>query len=173
MAHGRAHFSPLQDFYDSLILEQGSHSKAPSQRREPNRVARYLNVGQAYHANGVTCREWHEIPAELGNVPLESPPRENMQTSPISLSNGSMPDEYSSDLKFVESQREFRDLLFMTAHNLTPSRVLDSAFVNRECLPPDGGHALGSSPGPLHKSSPLIDDIISSSKQAAWLKNFI
>ena len=88
----------------------------------------------------------------------------------MELSTVSAFDEYSSDPRFVESQRELRMLLFDTARSLAPTRATSPV------LPADEIPNSLRSPEIVSVSSETpssIRLIVSTGKRVAWLKNYI
>ncbi|KAH6724798.1 hypothetical protein BKA61DRAFT_37096 [Leptodontidium sp. MPI-SDFR-AT-0119] len=86
-------------------------------------------------------------------------------TSPsvLGLSTISSYDEYSNDPRFVESQRELRDLLFTSAHSLAPTRAASpEADLTGSLLPRIGVD-----------EDAAISKIVSTGPRVAWLRNYL
>lgn len=71
--------------------------------------------------------------------------------------------EYSPTPRFLESQRELRDLLLTSAQSLAPTRA-GSPVYEEEITP-------GAREEPRNQS--VIRRIISSEDRAAWLRNYL
>jgi len=84
------------------------------------------------------------------------------ETSPMNMSATSVIDEYSSDPRFIESQREFRSLLFDIARSSGPTR---------EGSPVEGS-ADGTQPSPTIISS-HIKDVVTTRERVVLLKNYV
>lgn len=86
----------------------------------------------------------------------------------LGLSSVSWFDEYSSDPRFVESQRELRSLLFTSAQSLAPTRAASPASQ-------DGTHGeeVPRSPNVAPSSSSCMRDIVTTGKRVIWLQNYI
>ena len=87
--------------------------------------------------------------------------------SPMNHSAASMYDEYSNDPAFIESQREFRNLLFDTARETGPTRP--GTPVSRA----DEGSDRGVPNSGGRKSISHIQTLVSTGERVMWLKNYI
>jgi hypothetical protein len=93
-----------------------------------------------------------------------------LDTSPMGLSAASTYDEYASDPRFIESQREFRTLLFDTARSAGPTRVGSPV--------PGDSNGLDDSnpPEPSARAAEYrsyIKSVVTTGERVIWLKNYI
>jgi hypothetical protein len=89
------------------------------------------------------------------------------EASPLGLSTASTFDEYSSDPRFLESQRELRSLLFDTARSSGPTRVGTPENVDEN---------IGSTSDRARRiaeSTSFVKSIVSTGRRVTWLKNYI
>jgi hypothetical protein len=86
-----------------------------------------------------------------------------VSTSVLGLSTASWFDEYTNDPRFVESQRELRDLLFTSAQSLAPTRA---------GTPEDHDTTLS---GTLYEFSNggAVKSVVSTGERVVYLKNYL
>ncbi|OBT75611.1 hypothetical protein VF21_05130 [Pseudogymnoascus sp. 05NY08] len=90
-----------------------------------------------------------------------------LNTSPM---NHSTYDEYSNDPRFIESQRQFRALLFDTAHSTGPTRVgspVAGGDKGSDYLHPSDSNAS------TRECGSYIGTVVSTGERVMWLKNYI
>lgn len=90
-----------------------------------------------------------------------------LNPSPMNLS---IYDEYSNDPRFIESQRQFRALLFDTAHSTGPTRVgspVAGDGKGLDCIHPADSNASTTECGSY------IGTVVSTGERVMWLKNYI
>lgn len=88
----------------------------------------------------------------------------SFDTSPMNLSATSLYDEYSHDPRFIESQREFRSLLFDTAR---------STATTRAGSPIEDLDSLGRPATKEPVAFSYLKDVVSTSERVTWLLNYI
>lgn len=93
----------------------------------------------------------------------------NNHNSPMNLSASSIYDEYSNDPGFIESQREFRTLLFETARSTAPTRTGSPAADDTDHLDVSTTASL-SRPSEAGSS---MKSIVSTGERIVCLKNYI
>ena len=109
-------------------------------------------------------RSFHET--ETGQTPhsLRGPePLTGVSPSVLGLSTVSWFDEYTNDPRFVESQRELRDLLFTSAQSLAPTRAGTPEGYNL---------AFSSSPHDVTDVGSIVS-VVSTGERVVWLKNYL
>jgi hypothetical protein len=141
------------DLFASVALQHAATCAPQSQAQDhtplnPEKLPSFREIQQLNHTS-----EEARDPDPLAGV---SP-------SVLGLSTVSWFDEYTSDPRFVESQRELRDLLFTSAQSLAPTRAGTPE-----------GH------GPTFLNSPLdiadtstIKSVVSTGERVVWLKNYL
>ena len=72
-------------------------------------------------------------------------------------------DEYTNDPRFLESQRELRDLLLTSAQSLAPTRAP---------TPDDAGAFITEVPALVSNAS-AIRSIVCTGERVVWLKNYL
>ena len=90
-------------------------------------------------------------------------PLAGVSPSVLGLSTVSWFDEYTNDPRFVESQRELRDLLFTSAQSLAPTRA---------GTPEDNDPTFLNSPLDIANAS-SIKSVVSTGGRVVWLKNYL
>ena len=95
----------------------------------------------------------------------DSNPLAGIPVSPsvLGLSTVSWFDEYTSDPRFVESQRELRELLFTSAQSVAPTRAGTPE-----------GHDPTSSNDSIHiPNAGSLKSVVSTGSRVLWLKNYL
>lgn len=142
------------DQFASVALQHAATSARPPQIQAQDNVPlsperfhtlRETEFNSTLHPPADPCAPTGVSPSELG------------------LSTVSWFDEYTNDPRFVESQRELRDLLFTSAQSLAPTRAGT----------PEGHNLTFSSSSHHITDVGSINNVVSTGERVVWLKNYL
>lgn len=143
------------DEFASVALQHAATSARTPQSQAQDHIIMSPNEFHSLRPN-------HQF-SHTSQQPGDPDPLTGVSPSILGLSTVSWFDEYTNDPRFVESQRELRDLLFTSAQSLAPTRV---------GTPEVHGPTFSGSPHEVSHGG-AIKTVVSTGERVVWLKNYL